>query len=112
MGFIWRKCIPTAADRDQVANRYTWGDYAHKVFAIILERHPEAAEYHLINDRYDIDMSIKDAEHKKRSALLIGGAKNVFPSANENIPSANKFDSFFVNFEKETRLQVIQKKAV
>ena len=49
---------------------------------MILERHLEATEYHLINDRYDIDMSIKDAEHKKRSALFIGGAKNVFPSAN------------------------------
>ena len=86
MGFIWRKCIPTAAERDQVSNKYTWGDYARKVFATILERHPDAKEYHLINDRYDIDMSIKDAEHKKLSALFIGGAKNIFPSANEIIP--------------------------
>ena len=73
MEFLWRNCIPNAVDRDQVENKFTCLDYARKIFTTILQRHPNATEFHLLNDRYDMDLSIKDAEHKKRSALFIGG---------------------------------------
>lgn len=105
MGFIWRKCIPNAGEREQAANKYTWGDYAKKVFEMIITRHPRAMEYHLVNDRYDIEMSIKDAEHKKRSRLFIGGAKNIYPATDETVPPAKQFNGFFVNPENKTRLQ-------
>ena len=91
MGFLWRKCIPNAVDRNQVANKFTWGEFAQKIFTTILQRHPNAKEFHLVNDRYDIYLSIKDAEHKKRSALFISGTKNVYPSSTDTIPSVRKF---------------------
>ena len=47
---------------------------------MIVQQHTDAKEYHLINDRYDVESSIKDAEHQKRNLLFIGGAKNVYPS--------------------------------
>ena len=42
-----------------------------------------------------MDLSIKDAERKKHSALLIGGTKNAYPSSTDTIPPARKFSSFF-----------------
>lgn len=41
-----------------------------------------------------MDLSIKDAERKKHSALLIGGTKNAYPSSPDTIPPARKFSSF------------------
>ena len=41
-----------------------------------------------------MDLSIKDAERKKHSALLIGGTKNAYPSSTDTIPPARKFSSF------------------
>ena len=38
-----------------------------------------------------MDLSIKDAERKKHSALLIGGTKNAYPSSTDTIPPASKF---------------------
>ena len=57
------KMHPNAVDRDQVIKKFTWEDYAHKIFTTILKRHPNAKRFHLINNRYDMDLSIKDAEH-------------------------------------------------
>ena len=51
-----------------------------------------------------MDLSIKDAEHKKRSALFIGGSKNVFSSSIDTIPLARKFSSFFANSENKITL--------
>ena len=45
---------------------------------MILQRNPDAKEIHLINDRYDVDMSVKRAEHKKRSAMYEGGLEIYF----------------------------------
>ena len=41
-----------------------------------------------------MDLSIKDAERRKHSALLIGGTKNAYPSSTDTIPPARKFSSF------------------
>ena len=104
MRFLWRKCIQNAADMDQVANKFTWGDYARKIFTKILQRHPNTKEFHLVNYRFDMDLSIKDAEHKKRSALFSGGSKNVFSSSIYTVPLARKFSSFFANSENKITL--------
>ena len=72
----------------------------------ILQRFPNAKEFYLVNDRYDLQLSIKDAEHKKRSAFSISGAKNAYPSSTDTIPPASKFSSFFSNSENKIRLRV------
>lgn len=64
MRFLWRKCIPNAVDRDQVSNKFAWVDYARRIFTKILQRHPNAKKFYPVNNRYDMDLSIKDAEHK------------------------------------------------
>ena len=50
MGFLWRECIPNAVDRNQVANKFAWGDYARKIFTTILQRHPNIKKFHFVND--------------------------------------------------------------
>ena len=50
-------------------------------------------------------LSIKDAEHKKRRDLFIGGAKTVYPYSTHTIPQVRKFISFFANLETKIRLQ-------
>ena len=67
IGFIWRLATPSIADRESPEGDFTWGNYATKIFNIILQRHPNAMEYHLVNDRYDVELSIKDTEHQKRN---------------------------------------------
>ena len=50
-----------------------------------------------------MDLSIKDAERKKHSALLIGGTKNAYPSSTDTIPPARKFSSFLQNKKKKKK---------
>ena len=52
-----------------------------------------------------MDLSIKDAERRKHSALLIGGTKNAYPSSTDTIPPARKFSSFLPIQKKKKRLQ-------
>ena len=95
MGLLWRVCTPIKEYRETADGApYTWDDYASKLFDAILRRHPNAAEYHLINDRYDVALSVKDSEHARRSANYIGGAINVFPRRGAKIPQASRFDAF------------------
>ena len=105
MGFIWRLATPSTTDRESAGGELTWGNYATKIFKMIIQRHPNALEYHLVSDRYDVDMSIKDAEHQRRTSMFVGGSRNVFPSSNLTIPPVRKFNSFFGNAENKIRLQ-------
>ena len=104
MGLLWRVCIPRNRETAD-GEPYTWNDYASKLFDAILRRHPNAAEYHLINDRYDVALSVKDSDHGRRSANYIGGAVNVFPRRGAKIPQASRFDAFFANASNKIRLQ-------
>ena len=69
MGYLWRLAAPTASDRKK-KGKFTCGDYPEKFFNIIVQQHPHAKKYLLINDRNDVELSIKDAEHQKRSLLF------------------------------------------
>ena len=102
MGYLWRLTAPTASDREK---KFTWGGYGEKIFNMIVQRHPQSKEYHLINDRCDVELSIKDAEHQKRNLLFIGGAKNDYPYRNDPIPQLRTFNVFFVNSANKIRLQ-------
>ena len=56
-----------------------------------------------------MDLSIKDAERKKHSALLIGGTKNAYPSSTDTIPPARKFSSFLpIQKKKKKKKKKIQ----
>ena len=108
MGFIWRLATPSIVDRPNAAGGFTWGNYATKIFNIILQHHPNAIEYHLVNDRYDVELNIKDAEHQKRNSMFLVGSRNIFPSSNLAVPLARNFNSFFGNAKNKIRLQDFQ----
>ena len=72
---------------------------------MVVQRHPYAKEYHLINDRCDVELSIEDAERQKRNLVFTGGAKNVYPSRNDPVPPLRTFNAFFVNSAHKIRLQ-------
>ena len=55
-----------------------------------------------------MDLSIKDAERKKHSALLIGGTKNAYPSSPDTIPPARKFSSFLPIQKKKKKKKRLQ----
>ena len=105
MSFIWRLAAPSIDDRESAEGDFTWRNYATKIFNIILQRHPDAVEYHLVNDRYDVELSIKDAEHQKRNSVFLEGSRNIFPSSNLAVAPARNFNSFCGNAKKKIRLQ-------
>ena len=56
MGLLWRISLPSKEDRETYdGSHFTWKDYAEKMFLKIMDRHPNASEFHFINDRYDVD---------------------------------------------------------
>ena len=104
MGYIWRLGTPTKEDRQKPdRTSYKWGDYATKLLQMIISRHPHAAEFYLVNDRYDIEESIKDSEHIRRAGS-ISFSKNVFPKRNVPFPPVNQVE-FFANPSNKIRLQ-------
>ena len=106
MGFLWRRAIPSREERElQDGDKYTWNDYARKLFWMAVNRHPGAFQLHLVNDRYDIHDSIKDSEHQRRSAVYVGGSRNVFIKPEAPLPSTNDLGNFFTNPQNKVRLQ-------
>ena len=102
MGFVWRFCTPSKLEQE---GGITWGDYAKKIYSTILRRHPHATEYHMINDRYDVD-NIKDGEYQRRAkGGFVMGSPNVFPKRENQVPSPRCFNNFFMNSMNKERLQ-------
>ena len=106
MGFLWRYGSPTAQDREKAdKSDYLWEDYAKKLFQMIQKRHPEASEIYMVNDRYDVDNSIKDSGHLRRASTIKNFSGNVFPKSTQNFPSSKEFNAFFMNSSNKIRLQ-------
>ena len=108
MGFIWRLSTPSAEDREKLdGSRYTWGDYATKMFNCIVQRHRNASQIILVNDPYDLTYSIKDSEHERRTGDLsfVGGTRNIFMRTDDELPSPRHFNNMFKNSENKMRLQ-------
>ena len=104
MGLLWRKGMPSKEDWGKPdGSDYTWNDYATKLFKMISQSHPKGNGFHLINDRYDTEWSVKDSEHKRRAGETF--SRNVYPKPNSIIPSAVDFAKFFVNNGNKIRLQ-------
>ena len=67
MGLIWRLATPTPEDREakkRDGSLYCWSDYLQKISSLIFSRHSEAKMIILVNDKYNIELSIKDDEHE------------------------------------------------
>ena len=110
MGFFWRLCVPSSEDREKGdETKYTWYDYAKKIFLCILSRHPNAVTIIFVNDPYDVQDSIKGEEHASRS--YINGGKNVFINLSDELPNKTDMSKFFVNKSNKIRLQSFLKTA-
>ena len=107
MGFIWRLSTPSAEDREkQDGTDYTWGDYANKIYNIVAGRHRKATTIFFVNDPYDLDESIKDSEHQRRTGVTyVGGSRNVFMRRDDPLPTSRLFNDMFKNPGNKVRLQ-------
>ena len=52
MGLLWRTSLPSKEDRN--GSHFTWKDYTEKMFMKMMDRRPNAFDFHFINDRYDV----------------------------------------------------------
>ena len=107
MGFIWRLSTPTSEDREkQDGEDFTWGDYAKKIFDLMLARHQKASKIIFVNDPYDLDVSIKDREHERRAGLsYVGGSRNAYIKTDDVLPNSKQLNDFFKNPGSKLRLQ-------
>ena len=100
MGIIWRLSTPSAEDREERDETYySWGDYSKRMFDMIIGRHRNANMIVLVNDPYDLNISIKESEHIKRALdkEYLGGSQNVFIRSNGKLPGSKDFNKFFRN---------------
>ena len=94
---LWRLFTPKIEDREfKILNgmKLTGNDYAQSLFEIILNKLKDAKEFHLVNDRYDLVHTLKDAEHQRRSQHQVSVTKNVYIKAHEMLPSKQNFIIF------------------
>ena len=76
------------------------------MFNLIKQRHSVAQTIILVNDPYDIDITVKDSEHDRRATSKFqGGSKNVFIRPNDSLPKSQGFNDFFRNKANKIRLQ-------
>ena len=112
MGLIWRLATPSSTDRMKGdETKYSWHDYAMKVYNLITTRHPNADMIILVNDYYGDDVvNVKDGEHANRAKQYFGGeSPNVFPVSSAKLPESNAFSAFFKNKGNKCRLQAFLK---
>ena len=63
IAFLWQLASQSAVDREKPdRTTFTLGDYAKKLFSIILVRHPHASQVVFVNDPYDVEITIKASE--------------------------------------------------
>ena len=72
---------------------------------MIIGRHLNASMIVLVNDPYDLDISIKDSEHIKRAIdkRYPGGSQNIFIRSMEKLPGSKDFNKFFCNPQNKIR---------
>jgi len=107
MGLIWRLATPTSDDREAVKRdglQYRWNDYLDKICNIVISRHADARLIILVNDRYDLQFSIKDDEHERRAAKH-QHIPNVSPKPEDIFPGSVEFNKLMVNSDNKVRLQ-------
>ena len=108
MGFIWRLSTPSAEDRENKTKvSIHGGDYATKMFNLIMERHTKASQIIMVNNPYDLPYSNKDGEYIRRTGNLayVGETRNVFIKRLDALPSPKHFNNMFQNSGNKIRLQ-------
>ena len=71
MSLLWRISLPSKENRETYdGSHFTWTDYAENMFLKRMGRHPNASEFHFINDRYDVVVTTKDMAHERRCSLF------------------------------------------
>ena len=79
---------------------------------VVLSRHPKCSTLIFVNDPYDLEFSIKDAEHDLRSKVFLGGSKNVTVRSGQEFPSANEFNAALRNNANKLRIQAFLKNSL
>ena len=109
MGFIWRLSTPSAEDRENKTkvSIHGGGDYATKMFNLIMDRHTKASQIIMVNDPYDLPYSNKDGEYMRWTGNLayVGETRNVFIKRLDALPSPKHFNNMFQNSGNKFRLQ-------
>ena len=104
MGFFWRLCVPSSEDREKGdETKYTWRDYAIKIFSTITNQHSTATTIIFVNDPYDVIDSIKGEEHAKRN--YVHGSKNVYIKAVDELQNKTNLSKNFTNKSNKIRSQ-------
>ena len=68
MVFFWRLCMPTAEDREKGdETKYTWADYANKIFFTITNQHLNVKTVIFVNDPYGVIDLVKAEEQKVKT---------------------------------------------
>ena len=114
MGLIWRLATPSSDDREakqRDGSQYRWSDYLDKIFNMVISRHSDARLIVLVNDRYDLQFSIKDDEHERRAAKH-QHIPNVFPKPADTFPGSVEFNKLMVNSSNKVRLQKLLKEHI
>ncbi|KAG1659616.1 hypothetical protein GQR58_022474 [Nymphon striatum] len=74
---FWRICTPNKEDRETTDGApSTWDDHASKLSGAILQIHPNAVEYHLINYRYDAAIRRETRDESSNSDLCSDSESN------------------------------------
>ena len=80
MNFFWRLCMPTTEDREKGnKTKYTWTDYANKIFFTIINQHLNAKTVLFVNNLFDVIDSVKAEEDVGRNCIY--ESKNVYIKA-------------------------------
>ena len=80
MGFFWRLCMSNTEDREKGdETKYTWADYANKIFFTIMNLHLNAKTVLFVNNSFDVNNSVKSEEDVGRNCIY--GSKNVYIKA-------------------------------
>lgn len=114
MGLYWRIATPTPEDRHKPdGTTYSWADYAAKIFNVAKSRHPFASCYIFVNDYYEMQYGIKDAERilraNTKNASYSGLSKNVYIKPEDPFPPSREFSEFLHNDKNKVRLQLFLK---
>ena len=100
--------MPTAEDREKGdETKYTWADYAIKIFFTIMNQNLKAKTVIFVNDLYVVIDSVKAEEHFRRNCIY--GSKNVYIKAINELPNKTNLSTFSSNKSNKIRLQTILK---
>ena len=96
MGFFWRLCMLSAKDKGKGdETKYTWSDYARKIFFTAMNQYSNAKAVIFVSDPYDVTDSVKGEMHLRRDC--VNWSKNIYIKSNDKLPNKKNLLTFFTN---------------